>query len=69
MITAFHSFWSKPNRIKNNGTVVIPDFELLVMVLSALTWQSIQGPIRMITDSEALERAAGLQPGCDSAGA
>ena len=52
MIKAFHSFWSKPNRIKNNGAVVIPDFELLVMVLSALTWQSLQGPIKMITDSE-----------------
>ncbi|MCI8627414.1 MAG: hypothetical protein HFI40_14305 [Lachnospiraceae bacterium] len=59
MITAFHSFWSKPNRIKNNGAVIIPDFELLVMVLSALTWQSIQGPIRMITDSEGAEFLAG----------
>lgn len=49
---AFHSFWSKPNRLKNNGIIEIPDYELLVLMLSALKWKSTNGKIKMITDSE-----------------
>lgn len=48
---AFHSFWSKPNRYRNAGKIVIPDYELLTLVLSALKWRRLNGPIRMITDS------------------
>lgn len=49
---AFHSFWSKPNKLRNNGTIEIPDYELLVLILSALKWKSMNGTIKMITDSE-----------------
>lgn len=49
---AFHSFWSKPNRCRNGGDIVIPDYELLTLMLSALKWRQLNGPIRMITDSD-----------------
>lgn len=52
---AFHSFWSKPNRIRNGGSVALPDYELLTLILSALKWRQLNGPIRMITDSEGAE--------------
>lgn len=48
---AFHSFWSAPNRGRNGGNVVIPDYELLTLMLSALKWRQLNGPIQMITDS------------------
>lgn len=48
---AFHSFWSKPNRTKNNGHIEIPDYELLILILSALKWKQLNGSIKMITDS------------------
>lgn len=51
MIQAFHSFWSRPNTVRNNGSIVMTDCELLVLMLSALKWQQINGPICMITDS------------------
>ena len=46
-----HSFWSAPNRGRNSGEIVIPDYELLTMMLSALKWQQQNGSICMITDS------------------
>ncbi len=49
---AFHSFWSAPNRGRHGGAIVIPDYELLTMMLSALEWRRLNGPIRMITDSD-----------------
>lgn len=49
---AFHSFWSKPNRGRNGGEIVLPDYEFLTLILSALKWRQLNGPIRMITDSE-----------------
>lgn len=49
---AFHSFWSKPNRARNGGSVVIPDYELLTLMLSALEWRKLNGPIGLVTDSE-----------------
>lgn len=48
---AFHAFWSAPNRLKNGGAVVLPDYELLTMMLSALEWREKNGSIRMVTDS------------------
>ncbi len=48
---AFHSFWSLPNTVRSGGTIAFPDFELLTAILSALSWQKHNGPIRMITDS------------------
>lgn len=49
---AFHSFWSKPNSCRNQGTVKFPDFELFTAILSALEWKKHNGSIRLITDSE-----------------
>ena len=48
---AFHAFWSAPNRLRNGGEIVFPDYELLTMMLSALKWRQKNGPIRMVTDS------------------
>ena len=59
---AFHSFWSEPNRGRNNGNVRFPDYEQLTAILSALKWKQHNGTIRMITDTEgaAYFAAAGL---------
>ena len=48
---AFHSFWSAPHYIRNNHHIKIPDYELLTLMLSALKWKQLNGPIKMITDS------------------
>jgi len=48
---AFHSYWSAPNRGRHGGEIVIPDYELLTMMLSALKWRQLNGPIQMVTDS------------------
>ncbi|MDO4960974.1 MAG: hypothetical protein Q4E57_03850 [Eubacteriales bacterium] len=48
---AFHSFWSEPNRGRNNGVIRFPDYEQLTSVLSALKWQQFNGRVRMITDT------------------
>ena len=47
---AFHSFWTAPLRGRS-GAVALTDHELLTMMLSALEWRRLNGPIRMITDS------------------
>ncbi len=62
MMKAFHAFWSAPNRLRNGGALVFPDYELLTMMLSALSWRKHNGPLRMVTDSEgaAFFRRAGL---------
>lgn len=59
---AFHSFWSKPNRDRNGGSVALADYELLTMMLSALEWRRHNGAITMVTDSagEAYFARAGL---------
>lgn len=59
---AFHSFWSLPNAIRSGGRISFPDFELLTAILSALTWQRNNGPIRMITDTPGADffRSIGL---------
>ena len=49
---AFHSFWSEPNRCRNNGQIRFPDYEQLTAILSASEWQRHSGKIRMITDTE-----------------
>lgn len=59
-MNAFHSFWSKPNSERNQGTVCLPDFELLTAILSALQWRKHNGPIKMITDTEGAAYFKGL---------
>lgn len=51
-VRAFHSFWSRPNRLRHQGRIDIPDYELLTLILSALQWRRLNGPIVMITDSD-----------------
>lgn len=50
-LQAFHSFWSKPNTIRNQGMIEYPDFEVLTTILSALKWKEHNGTIDMVTDS------------------
>ncbi len=59
---AFHAFWSAPNRARNGGAVAVPDHELLTLMLSALEWRRLNGPIRLVTDSAgaAIFERAGL---------
>ena len=59
---AFHSFWSRPNSIRNYDRIGFPDFELLTAILSALEWQTHNGPITMVTDSAGADffRSIGL---------
>ncbi|MBQ9459406.1 MAG: hypothetical protein IJU66_05685 [Oscillospiraceae bacterium] len=57
---AFHSFWSAPNRARHGGKIVLADYELLTMMLSALMWRRHSGEIRMAADAAGkayLERA------------
>lgn len=48
---AFHSFWTKPGRKKNNGKMQVADYDLLTMILSALEWKQHNGRVVMKTDS------------------
>ena len=47
---AFHSNWTRPFFNKHVGAYYIEDFELLTTILSALTWQTHNGDIQMVTD-------------------
>lgn len=47
---AFHSNWTRPFFNKHAGAYYIEDFELLTTILSALTWQTHNGDIQMVTD-------------------
>ena len=48
---ACHSFWSEPNRCRNEGEIRFPDFEQLTAILSAMEWKRHSGPVRMVTDT------------------
>ena len=48
---ACHSFWSEPNRCRNQGKIRFPDFEQLTAILSALEWKRHSGPVKMLTDT------------------
>ena len=52
---AFHSFWSEPNISRHGGIIDFNDADLLVMILSALKWKQLNGPILMISDSPGAE--------------
>ena len=52
---AFHSFWTAPIRARHGGEVVLPDYELLTMMLSALKWREHNGELVMVTDSAGAE--------------
>lgn len=48
---AFHSLWSLPGFLRNQGKLDFPDFELCTAILSALKWKEKNGSIRLITDT------------------
>lgn len=48
---AFHSFWSMPGFLRNQGNLDFPEFELFTAILSALKWREKNGSIRLITDT------------------
>ncbi len=62
MIEAFHSLWTKPYLISNlTSKYEMKDYELLVMILSALNWRKKNGRLRLITDSIGLEYIRSLE--------
>ncbi|MBQ0000758.1 MAG: hypothetical protein KBT01_04375 [Clostridiales bacterium] len=50
-MNAFHSLWTLPGVLRNQGRVDFPDFELLTAILSALKWKENNGSIKLITDT------------------
>jgi len=55
-MNAFHSNWTKPFFLRNQGcSYFIEDYDLLTTILSALEWRKHNGGIKMITDSAGAE--------------
>ena len=56
MLNAFHTNWTKPFFLRNQGcSYFIEDYELLTTILSALEWKKHNGSIKMITDAVGAE--------------
>ena len=56
MLNAFHTNWTKPFFLRNEGSAYfIEDYELLTTILSALEWRKHNGSIIMITDAVGAE--------------
>jgi len=55
-MNAFHSNWTKPFFLRNQGcSYHIEDYDLLTTILSALEWRKHNGGIKMITDAIGVE--------------
>lgn len=55
-MNTFHSNWTKPFSLRNQGrSYFIEDYDLLTTVLSALEWRAHNGGIKMVTDSTGAE--------------
>lgn len=50
---AFHTIWTEPARMKD--VYGMPDYEILVMIISALNWRKYNGNITLYADDYALE--------------
>ena len=50
---AFHSIWTEPSHLRNSYK--IEDYNLLVMMLSALNWKKYNGTIKLMADKYAIE--------------
>jgi len=64
MLNAFHSNWTKPFSLRNQGaSYFIEDYDLLTSILSALEWRKHNGGIKMVTDTTGAEyyRQLGLE--------
>jgi len=64
MLNAFHSNWTKPFSLRNQGaSYFIEDYDLLTAILSALEWRKHNGGIKMVTDTIGAEyyRRLGLE--------
>ena len=56
MLNAFHTNWTKPFFLRNEGSAYfLEDYELLTTILSALEWRKHNGSIIMITDAVGAE--------------
>lgn len=53
MMKALHSLWAEPMFSKQ--PFYMEDFEILTMVLSALTWKKYNGQIKMVADEKAMQ--------------
>lgn len=59
-MNAIHSLWTKPFYANGGKKFELDDFDILTAVLSALTWQSKNGKIKMVTDTCGYEYLAEL---------
>ena len=53
-MNAFHSIWTEPV-VRKKGSFTMKDFEVLVMMLSALAWRLNNGKIKLYTDKRAVD--------------
>ncbi len=55
-IRGFHTLWTAPYFTQNtSGTYNMQDYELLTMILSALMWRKMNGPITLYGDERAID--------------
>lgn len=55
-IEGFHTLWTAPYFEKSkDDTYSMQDYELLTMILSALMWRKMNGPITLYGDARAID--------------
>ena len=55
-IEGFHTLWTAPYFKQNTeDTYSMQDYELLTMILSALMWRKMNGPITLYGDERAID--------------
>ena len=59
-IEGFHILWTAPYFEKSkDNTYSMQDYELLTMILSALMWRKMNGPITLYGDARAIDYVEG----------
>ena len=59
-IEGFHILWTAPYFEKSkDDTYSMQDYELLTMILSALMWRKMNGPITLYGDARAIDYVEG----------
>ena len=54
-MNGFYSLWTAPGKTTGASTVVMQDYELLMLILSVASYQKSNGPAKMYADEAALE--------------
>ena len=54
-MNGFYSLWTAPGKTTGATTVVMQDYELLMLLLSLASYQKFNGPAKMYADETALE--------------